>query len=58
VISPKWSPLLWPLVATVARRYYRMVTVVTCEDVMSQKTVATEGHNSDGQFSDITEEPL
>jgi hypothetical protein len=26
--------------------------------MMSLKTVATEGHNSDGWFGDITEEPL
>jgi hypothetical protein len=26
------------------------------EDVMSPKTVATEGHNNNGQFDDITEE--
>jgi hypothetical protein len=35
-----------------------MITVVTGEDVMSHKTVATEGHNSDEQFGDITKEPL
>jgi hypothetical protein len=35
-----------------------MVTVVTSEDVMSPEPIATEGHNSDGRFGDITEEPL
>jgi hypothetical protein len=32
-----------------------MVTVVMGKDVMSPKTVDTEGHNSDGRFGDITE---
>jgi hypothetical protein len=35
-----------------------MVTVAIGEDVMSPKTVAIEGHNSDGWFGDITDEPL
>jgi hypothetical protein len=35
--------------STVARRYYRMVTVTTDEDVMSPKIVVTEGHSSDGR---------
>jgi hypothetical protein len=35
-----------------------MVTVATGEDVMSPKTIATEGHNSDEQFSDIIDESL
>jgi hypothetical protein len=35
-----------------------MVTVATGDDVMSPKTVATEGHSSDERFGDITEEPL
>jgi hypothetical protein len=26
--------------------------------MMSPKTIATEGHNNDGQFGDITDEPL
>jgi hypothetical protein len=34
-----------------------MVTLATGEDVMSPKTVVTEDHNSNGQYSDITEEP-
>jgi hypothetical protein len=42
----------------VARRCYLMVTVATGNDVISPKTVATEGHISDGRFGDITEEPL
>jgi hypothetical protein len=36
----------------------RMVIVAMGDDVMSPKTVATEGHNRDGLFGDITEEPL
>jgi hypothetical protein len=28
------------------------------EDMMSHNTVVTEGHNSDGWFSDITDESL
>jgi hypothetical protein len=44
--------------STVARRCYEMVTVATGEDVMSPKTIATEVHNRDGQFGNITEEPL
>jgi hypothetical protein len=28
------------------------------EDVISPKTVATEGHNNDRWFGDIAEEPL
>jgi hypothetical protein len=35
-----------------------MVIVAMGKDVMSLKTVVTEGHNSDGWFSGITEEPL
>jgi hypothetical protein len=31
-----------------------MVTIEIGEDTMSPKTVATEGHSSDGQFGDIT----
>jgi hypothetical protein len=34
-----------------------MVTVATNEYVMSLKTIATEGHNSDGRFDDIIEQP-
>jgi hypothetical protein len=44
--------------STVAHRYYRMVTVAMGDDVMSPKTVATEGHSSDGRFDDITDELL
>jgi hypothetical protein len=40
--------------STVVRRCYRMVTVAMDEDVISAKTVSTEGHNS----SDITDKPL
>jgi hypothetical protein len=35
-----------------------MVTVTTSDNVMSPKTVASEDHNSDGWFDDITEELL
>jgi hypothetical protein len=42
----------------VACRCYRLVIVAMSDDVMSPKTIATEGHNSDGRFGDITEEPL
>jgi hypothetical protein len=42
----------------VSHSCYQMVTVAMDEDVMSPKTVATEDHNSDGRFSDITKEPL
>jgi hypothetical protein len=42
----------------VSRCCYQMITVATGEDVMLPKTIATEGHNSDGRFGDITEEPL
>jgi hypothetical protein len=44
--------------STVARGYYQMVTISMGKDMMSPKTVATEVHNSDGQFGDITDEPL
>jgi hypothetical protein len=44
--------------STVARRCYRMVAVAMSKDVMSHKTVATEGHSSDGWFGDIMKEPL
>jgi hypothetical protein len=40
----------------VARRYYRMVIVAMGDDVMSPKTIATEGHNSDRRFGDIMKE--
>jgi hypothetical protein len=39
-------------------RWYQMVTVVTGEDVMSAKPIATEGHSNDGWFGDITEKSL
>jgi hypothetical protein len=35
-----------------------MVTVAMGEDVMSPALIAIEGHNSDGQFNNVTEEPL
>jgi hypothetical protein len=35
-----------------------MVTIATAEDMMLPKTVATEVHNSDEHFGDITDEPL
>jgi hypothetical protein len=35
-----------------------MGTVSTDDDVMSLKTVATEDHNNDEWFGDITEEAL
>jgi hypothetical protein len=38
--------------------YYKMVTITTCEDMMSPKTIATEVHSSDRWFGDITDEPL
>jgi hypothetical protein len=41
-----------------ARHYYQMVIVPTDKDVMSLKTVVTEGHSSDRWFSDIVEESL
>jgi hypothetical protein len=44
--------------STVARRCYQMITVATGGDVISFKTIATEDHNSDGRFGDITEDPL
>jgi hypothetical protein len=44
--------------STVAYHCYQIVTVATDDDVMSLKTVATEGHTSDGRFDDITEKPL
>jgi hypothetical protein len=34
-----------------------MVIVAMGDDVMSPKTIATEGHNSDGWFGDIMKEP-
>jgi hypothetical protein len=46
------------MTSTVAHRFYRMVTAATDKFVMSPKTVGTEGHSSDGRFSDIMEEPL
>jgi hypothetical protein len=35
-----------------------MITVAMGKDVMTFKTVATEGHSSDKQISDIMDEPL
>jgi hypothetical protein len=44
--------------STVAHRCYQMVTVAMGEDMMSPELIATEGHNNDEWFSDITKEPL
>jgi hypothetical protein len=44
--------------STVARDCYQMITIATGEDMMSLKIVATEVHNSDGRFGDITDESL
>jgi hypothetical protein len=44
--------------STVARRCYQIITVAMDDDVMSLKTIATEGHSNDGRFSDIMEESL
>jgi hypothetical protein len=44
--------------STIVRCCYQMETVATGKDMMLPKPVATEGHNSDGRFGDITEEPL
>jgi hypothetical protein len=44
--------------STVVRGYYQMVTIAMGEDMISPKTVATEGHSNNGRFSDITDEPL
>jgi hypothetical protein len=44
--------------STVARGCYQMVTIAMSDDMMSPKTVAIEGHSSDGRFGDITDEPL
>jgi hypothetical protein len=35
-----------------------MLVVAIGKDVMSLELIATEGHNSDGWFGDITEVPL
>jgi hypothetical protein len=35
-----------------------MVTIAMDEDMMSSKTVATEGHSNDERFGDIIDEPL
>jgi hypothetical protein len=45
------------MTSTVARRCYQMATIATGEDMMSPKIVATKGHNNDGRFDDITDEP-
>jgi hypothetical protein len=42
----------------VACGFYQMVTIATGEDMLSPKTIATEGHNGDERFGDITDEPL
>jgi hypothetical protein len=44
--------------STVARDCYQMVTIATDEDMMSLRTVATEVHNNDRRFGDITDKPL
>jgi hypothetical protein len=44
--------------STVAHGCYQMVTIAMGEDMMSPKIFTTEGHGSDGRFSDITDEPL
>jgi hypothetical protein len=46
------------VISKVARRCYQMVTLAMGADVMSPELVATEGHSSDRQFGDITEELL
>jgi hypothetical protein len=46
------------MTSTVACGCYQMVTIAMGEDMISPKTVATEVHNSDGRFSDITNVPL
>jgi hypothetical protein len=45
------NELVWRL--TTARRWYQMVTVITSEDVISLKSIATEGHNSNRWRCDI-----
>jgi hypothetical protein len=35
-----------------------MITVAMGDDVMSLKTIGTEGHSSDGRLGDITDELL
>jgi hypothetical protein len=35
-----------------------MVTIATGEDMTSPKIIATEGHNNDERFGDITDKPL
>jgi hypothetical protein len=44
--------------STVACDCYQMATIAMGEDMMSPMTVATEGHNSDRWFDDITNEAL
>jgi hypothetical protein len=39
-------------------RCYRLVTVVTGDNVMSPTSVGTKGHNNDRRFGDVTQEPL
>jgi hypothetical protein len=48
--------LMWH--PTIARCWYQLVTVATGENMMSHALVATDGHNNDWRFDDITEEPL
>jgi hypothetical protein len=44
--------------STVARCCYQMVTLATGEDVMSPEPVATDSHNNNAGFGDITDESL
>jgi hypothetical protein len=46
------------MMSTVACGCYQMVTITMDEDMISPKTIATEVHNSDGRFGDITNVPL
>jgi hypothetical protein len=46
------------MTSTVARGYYQMVTIIVGKDMILPKTFATEGHNSDERFGNITDEPL
>jgi hypothetical protein len=44
--------------STIANHCYQMVIVATSEDMVSSEPIATESHNIDGWFGDVTEEPL
>jgi hypothetical protein len=41
-----------------AHGYYPLATIAAGKDIISLKTVATEGHISDGRFDHITDDPL